>query len=166
MLTLTRRPVVWSPWTLATAPNIPVRTAPATAWSRAATTGYGSVRVARDGQRVTYRFDVPGTLAEDVIVEVIDGILQIAATRSDDRSVARFERRLTLPRGTDANAVSADLRDGVLAVVITLPEAPQPSRVAITIGSTPATVAEEAEEAEGAETPPPTAAAPEAGDLA
>jgi HSP20 family molecular chaperone IbpA len=164
MLTLTRRPVVWSPWTLATAPNIPVRTAPATAaWSRAAMTGYGSARVARDGQRVTYRFDVPGTLAEDVTVEVIDGILQIAATRSDDRSAARFERRLTLPRGTDANAVSADLRDGVLAVVITLPEAPRPSRVAITIGSTPATVAEEAE---GAETPPPTAAAPEAGDLA
>lgn len=85
--------------------------------------------------------EVPGVKREDVSIEVEDGKLAVTGEfkesenggqlRSRTRRTGRFEYRTRLPRGTDADQVSAALADGVLTVTIPKPEAATPRRVEI-----------------------------------
>jgi len=51
-----------------------------------------------------------------------------------DRRTGRFEYRTRLPRGTDADQVSAALADGVLTLTVPKPETATPRRVEISQG--------------------------------
>lgn len=64
--------------------------------------------------------DLPGVASDGLKLTVNRGILELAAQRADqpDRG---FRRRFRLPDTIDADAVDAQLRDGVLTV--TLPQA-------------------------------------------
>jgi HSP20 family protein len=87
--------------------------------------------------------DLPGLSEEDVSVEVQDGTLTISGERSAEhetkgegyhrveRAFGTFSRSLTLPRGIDADRVSAEFDKGVLEVRIPKPEEQKPHRVEI-----------------------------------
>jgi HSP20 family protein len=88
--------------------------------------------------------EVPGVKREDVTIEVEDGRLAVTGefkntfTAEDGtrlhartRRTGRFEYRARLPRGADADAVGAELADGVLTITITKPETAQPRRIEI-----------------------------------
>ena len=88
--------------------------------------------------------EVPGVKREDVTIEVEDGRLAVtgefrntftaedgARVHARTRRTGRFEYRARLPRGVDAEAIGAELADGVLTITITKPETAQPRRIEI-----------------------------------
>jgi HSP20 family protein len=94
-----------------------------------------------DGKYVV-RAELPGVDPEaDIDITVADGLLTIRGERreeikEDQRSefyYGSFTRTLTLPVGADADAVTADYKDGILEVRIPMPEpAKEPTHVPIT----------------------------------
>jgi HSP20 family protein len=91
--------------------------------------------IAENGELVV-RADVPGMKAEDIDIDVQDGILTVsgkheekAETEGDGKRFVRRERRfgafsrsLTLPTGVDPGKIKATCHDGVLEVTIAAPK--------------------------------------------
>ncbi len=89
------------------------------------------------------RADLPGLSEEDVTVELEDNVLTISGERKREektekegyfrleRASGQFARSLTLPEGIDAEAVTAEFKDGVLEVRIPKPEERKPRRISI-----------------------------------
>jgi HSP20 family protein len=88
--------------------------------------------------------EVPGVKRDDLSIEVEDGKLAVTGEfketenggqlRSRSRRTGRFAYRTRLPRGTDADQVSAALADGVLTLTVPKPETAAPRRVEISQG--------------------------------
>jgi len=82
-----------------------------------------------------FKADVPGVDAKDIDVKLTNNRLTISGKReaeksdkgetyySYERTYGSFSRSFTLPEGTNADAVQADLKDGVLKIV--LPKKPE-----------------------------------------
>jgi HSP20 family protein len=90
------------------------------------------------------QLEVPGVKRQDVTIEVEDGRLAVTGEFKDTfaaedgaklhartRRTGRFEYRARLPRGVDADAIGAELADGVLTITVTKPETAQPRRIEI-----------------------------------
>ena len=97
------------------------------------------------------RADLPGMSEEDLKIEIEDSVLTISGERKAEhqdeqqgfyrveRAFGAFSRSLTMPKGIDADAVSAGFDRGVLEVRIPKPEQSKPRRVEIsTSGGQPA----------------------------
>ncbi len=94
-------------------------------------------------EHLVLRADLPGMKRDDVNIDVKDNLLTISGERRSEeeqradgyyrveRAFGSFSRSLTLPKGVDADAISADFTDGVLEVRIPKPEERKPHRVAI-----------------------------------
>lgn len=67
------------------------------------------------------RTDLPGFRKEDLTVELEDGALRIQGTRAEDSTGPNFDQTLRLPKGIQADAITARLELGVLE--LTLPKA-------------------------------------------
>ena len=92
------------------------------------------------------RADLPGVDEDDVAIEIRDGVLTISGERRAEhedkregyhrveRAFGSFSRSLTLPKGVDADAVTANFERGVLEVRVPKPEERKPKRVEITKG--------------------------------
>lgn len=86
------------------------------------------VKETKDGY--LFKADLPGVKESDFEVSITGDRLVISgkrdAERTEDtdtlytyeRSFGSFQRAFTLPRGIDANNVHADLKDGVLTVMV------------------------------------------------
>jgi len=86
-----------------------------------------------DGQYVV-RADLPGLKKDDLDVQVTDNELIISGERKDEReekkgnvyhserSYGRFERRISLPEGTNPDDVSCTFNDGILEIRMKAPE--------------------------------------------
>ena len=92
------------------------------------------------------RADLPGMSQDDVKIEFEDGTLTVSGERKAEhesknegyyrveRAFGSFSRSLTLPKGIDADAVSASFDRGVLEIRIPKPEARKPRRISIAHG--------------------------------
>jgi len=98
--------------------------------------------VVADEHEVRVYMDAPGMRHEDLAIELHDGVLTISGERRPldvsktavqrvERGWGHWTRTMRLPNGLDADAVSADLTDGVLTVRIPIAEAAKPRRIAI-----------------------------------
>ena len=93
------------------------------------------------------RADLPGVDEDDVAIEIRDGVLTISGERKAEhedrregfhrveRAFGSFSRSLTLPKGVDADAVTAHFERGVLEVRVPKPAERKPKRVEITRGA-------------------------------
>jgi HSP20 family protein len=99
-----------------------------------------------EGDHYVLRADLPGLAEEDVAIEIQDNTLTLSGERRQEertdregysrleRSYGQFSRSLTLPEGTNADAVSAAFDKGVLEIRIPKPEERKPRRVSIGVG--------------------------------
>jgi HSP20 family protein len=97
----------------------------------------------RTSDGMSVRMELPGMRADEVEVSVSEGVLSIAGERKLDASVAedawivreravgRFERSITLPKDTDASAITAAFTDGILELTIPAPPERRPHKVSI-----------------------------------
>jgi HSP20 family protein len=95
------------------------------------------------GDHFVLRADLPGMGQDDVKIELEDGTLTISGERKAEheaneegyyrfeRAFGSFSRSLTLPKGVDANGVTASFDRGVLEVRIPKPEERKPRRIEI-----------------------------------
>ncbi len=98
------------------------------------------------------RADLPGVEESDVQIEVEDSTLTVAGERRAEhegrtegyhrieRGFGSFSRSLTLPKGVDPEAVSANFDKGVLEISIPKPEERKPRRVSIGVKNQPDTI--------------------------
>jgi HSP20 family protein len=95
------------------------------------------------GDHFVLRADLPGMSEDDIKIELEDGTLTVSGERRAEheaneegyyrveRAFGSFSRSLTLPKGVDADAVSASFDRGVLEVRIPKPEERKPRRIEI-----------------------------------
>jgi HSP20 family protein len=95
------------------------------------------------GDQFVLRADLPGMSQEDVKIEFEDGTLTVSGERKAEheereegyyrveRAFGSFSRSLTLPKGINADAVSASFDRGVLEIRIPKPEERKPRRIEI-----------------------------------
>ena len=99
--------------------------------------------LAETDDHLVLKADLPGLDADDVEIEVKDGVLTVSGERKTEhesssngyhrveRSYGRFSRSLSLPQGVDAGQVQAEFDKGVLEVRIPKPAERKPHRVQI-----------------------------------
>lgn len=99
--------------------------------------------VVENDKEFSIRVDLPGLKAEDLKVEVEDGLLTVGGEVGDtiekegdhyhyrERSYGKFQRSVRLPNTVDANKVEANFENGVLNVI--LPKLPQAQPKQITV---------------------------------
>ncbi len=87
--------------------------------------------------------EVPGFKAEEIEVEAHDQVLTVQGERSEDktseegdyvhreRRFGRFVRRFNLPGGVDSEKINAQVKDGLLQVVIPSSKAEGPQKIAV-----------------------------------
>ncbi|HEX4109465.1 MAG TPA: Hsp20/alpha crystallin family protein [Solirubrobacteraceae bacterium] len=109
-----------------------------------------SLDVVETDDHYVVKADLPGLSEGDVKIEVDGRVLTISGERREqtetkeggfhriERASGSFARALTLPQGVDATSIQASFSNGVLEVRVPKPAAPEPHRVAITAGETPA----------------------------
>ena len=98
-----------------------------------------------DGYQV--RATLPGFNADQVEVTMRDGVLSIAAKRSEEKTEEKgrylrrevfsgnYRRQLAFPGEVKAEDVKADFENGVLTIRVPRAAKPQPVKVAISAGS-------------------------------
>lgn len=102
-----------------------------------------AVDIVEEKNRYVLRADVPGVDAADIDVSMDAGVLTVSGVRHADpldensglhrseRLTGRFARRFTLPESTDADAITAKCRNGILELVV--PKQPEVQARRITV---------------------------------
>ncbi len=106
------------------------------------------VDVKRTGDDLVVRAELPGMKAEDVDIELTEGVLTIKGVRTSEEhkegegwliresSYGAFERSLTIPEGVDPSGITASFSDGILEVHVPKAlEAARPKTTRIEIGN-------------------------------
>lgn len=104
-----------------------------------------AVDVVEEKERFVLRADLPGVRAEDIDVNMENGVLSVSGERSQEkhdnvdgvrrieRISGKFYRRFTLPESANPEKISAKSSNGILEVVI--PKQPQVQARRITVKS-------------------------------
>ncbi len=104
-----------------------------------------SVDISETDQEYLIRASLPAVRKEDVNVTVEDGMLTVSGERRQqqeqkdekfykvENSYGSFSRSFSLPEGTDASAIRADSKDGVLTIHVpkTKTEARKPTTIKV-----------------------------------
>lgn len=90
-----------------------------------------------DKDNAYVRADLPGVSRDAINVEVVEGYLNIEATRKsqegDREESFRFSRSISLPDGVRADGVSASYEDGVLTVTLPKKEEAKPRKISVAV---------------------------------
>ncbi len=90
-----------------------------------------------------FKADLPGVKEEDIEISVTGNRLTVSGKRQQEerqegetyyaveRSYGSFSRTFTLPEGCDLDHVKAELKEGVLALVVPKKEATRPKRISL-----------------------------------
>ncbi|MGB8224235.1 MAG: Hsp20/alpha crystallin family protein [Polyangiales bacterium] len=102
-----------------------------------------AVDIREEGDAFLVDAEVPGLAADDVHIDVEKNVLTIRGERKTEkeetegtyrrveRQYGSFSRSFTLPETVDADHISADLKDGVLALRLPKKEAPSPRSISV-----------------------------------
>jgi len=101
------------------------------------------VDVYEDDARLIFKVDLPGIRKDDVTVRVDSGVLTIEGSRKlereekrdgyhrVERSHGKFSRSFALPETVSTEDVEAELKDGVLEVVLAKKKEAKPRKIEI-----------------------------------
>ena len=93
------------------------------------------VELYREADSYVVVLELPGTAAEDVDVNWIDGHLSVAAEVTRDGRNRVVSRRLSVPKRIDPSAIAARFEEGVLEVTLPIVGEEPPDGVSIEIES-------------------------------
>ena len=105
-----------------------------------------AVDVAEEGDKILVKVEVPGVDEKDLKINFEDGVLTVTGERQferkDERNYHRIERAygtftrtFSLPRTVEANAITANYRNGILEIEIPKKEESKPRQIAINVGT-------------------------------
>jgi HSP20 family protein len=92
-----------------------------------------------DEQKIVVELDAPGIPEGAFDIALHDNVLTVKADRKprdgasyDSRSYGSWEQSVRLPKTVDANAVTANLANGVLTITVGKRPEAQPKKIAVT----------------------------------
>jgi HSP20 family protein len=92
--------------------------------------------------------DLPGLTSADLDIQLVDDYLIVRGERKRpelsegtvwahrERGFGRFERRIQLPKGVDADKITASMDNGVLSLIVPKPDQLKPRTITIGPGDT------------------------------
>jgi len=90
-----------------------------------------------DKDNATVRAELPGIKRDDIQVELVDGHLNINATRKtktgDDEKSSSFSRSIRVPDTVQSDKVAAAYEDGVLTVTLPKREESKPRKINVAV---------------------------------
>lgn len=114
-------------------------------WLDGSTAGTGAfppINVFQQGDNLLAVLEVPGVDKSDLEIQAKGNAIRVSGKKTisypdsvsvhrRERSAGRFDRTLTVPMQIDADAIKAEYRDGVLALLIPRAESDKPRTVPI-----------------------------------
>lgn len=106
-----------------------------------------AVDVEEMADELVFRAELPGMTADDIDIELEDGVLTIQGEKKEhrkdenatgllyERRWGTFTRRFTLPRAVEADQVTADYDKGVLTIRVPKAEEAKGRKIRITNGA-------------------------------
>jgi HSP20 family protein len=95
------------------------------------------VDVLEDKENAYVRAELPGVDRADLGVEVVEGYLNVSATRKnkngENEETISFKRSVALPDNVNAENVSAVYENGVLTVTLPKKEEAKPKKIAVNV---------------------------------
>ncbi len=103
----------------------------------APSSGRFPVDVLEDKDNAYVRAELPGVNRSEIGVEVVDGYLNISATRKtksgEGEESLSLNRSVALPENVNAENVSAVYENGILTVTLPKKEESKPKKIAVTV---------------------------------
>lgn len=108
--------------------------------------GFPAVDISETPQQYDIRAEIPGMKKEDVKVSVNKNVLTISGEKKEEKKTedkkyhrmesyyGSFQRSFVLPDGIKGDKVTADFKDGVLAVVVPKSEETKEKTIDIKVG--------------------------------
>ena len=88
--------------------------------------------VLESAEQYLFVLDLPGVSKEELVVQILDGKLSISTEPDASHPEPKIrQRRFELPADVDAEAISAELENGVLTVSLTKRPSARPRKIAI-----------------------------------
>lgn len=91
------------------------------------------VDLCEDKENTYVRAELPGVAREAISIEMIDGYLNLNATRKQGDESVSFSRSLAIPAAVQADKVSATYENGVLTVTLPKQEKAKPRKIDISV---------------------------------
>jgi HSP20 family protein len=95
------------------------------------------VDILEDKDNAYVRAELPGVNRADIGVEVVDGYLNISATRKtktgENEETFSLNRSVALPENVESGKVSAAYENGVLTVTLPKKEEAKPKKIAVSV---------------------------------
>lgn len=86
-----------------------------------------------DKDNLYVRAELPGLARENVNLELVEGYLNLTATRKDGAQEVTLNRSIALPETVQADRITAALEHGMLTVTLPKQEQAKPRKIAITV---------------------------------
>lgn len=86
-----------------------------------------------DKDNTYVRAELPGVNRDDISVEMVDGFLNLSATRKEKDQNFTLNRSVSIPEAVQADKVTAAYENGVLTVTLPKQEQAKPRKIAITV---------------------------------
>lgn len=86
-----------------------------------------------DKDSLFVRAELPGVARECVNLELVEGYLNLSATRREGGDEFTLNRSIALPESVQTDRITAALENGVLTVTLPKQEQAKPRKVAITV---------------------------------
>ena len=86
-----------------------------------------------DKDNTYVRAELPGVAREAINVEMVDGYLNLSATRKQGEETFSLNRSVSIPEAVQADKVTATYENGVLTVTLPKQEQAKPRKIAISV---------------------------------
>jgi HSP20 family protein len=86
-----------------------------------------------DKDNTYVRAELPGVNREAINIEMVDGYLNISASRKQGEESFSLSRSVSIPEAVQADKVSASYENGVLTVTLPKQEQAKPRKIAINV---------------------------------
>jgi len=86
-----------------------------------------------DKDNTYVRAELPGVNRDDIAIEIVNGYLNLSASRKQGEETFSVNRSVAVPEAVQADKVTATYENGVLTVTLPKQEAAKPRKISINV---------------------------------